>query len=85
MIRVADLSGMPPIARVPENNPKTILRVLEMGTQGIQVPHIEGVEGAKRAVAAVSYPPIGERGGAGRTRTAGYGSVSWAEHVRTSN
>ena len=85
MIRVADLSGITPIARVPENNPKTILRVLEMGTQGIQVPHIEGVEGAKRAVAAVRYPPIGERGGARSTRTAGYGSVSWAEHMRTSN
>lgn len=85
MIRMADLSGITPIARVPENNPKTILRVLEMRTQGIQVPHIEGVEGAKRAVAAVRYPPIRGRGGAGSTRTAGYGSVSWAEHMRPSN
>ena len=85
MIRVADLSGVTPIVRVPENNPKTILRVLEMGAQGIQVPHIEGVEGARRAVAAVRYPPVGERGGAGSTRAAGYGSVPWVEHMRSSN
>ena len=49
------------------------------------MPHIEGVEGAKRAVAAVRYPPQGERGGAGTTRAAGYGSVPWTEHMRTSN
>ena len=85
MIRVADLCGVTPIVRVPENNPKTILRLLDAGAQGIQVPHIEGVEGARRAVAAVRYPPVGERGGAGSTRAAGYGATSWTEHIRTSN
>ena len=71
MIRVADLTGVTPIVRVPENNPKIILRVLDMGAQGVQVPHIEGIEGAKRAVAAVRYPPLGERGAAGSTRGSG--------------
>jgi 4-hydroxy-2-oxoheptanedioate aldolase len=85
MIRIADLSGITPIVRVPENNAKLILRVLEMGAQGIQVPHIEGLEGARRAVAAVRYPPLGTRGAAGSTRAAGYGAIPWREHVRTSN
>ncbi len=85
MIRVADLTGITPIVRVPENNAKLILRLLDMGAQGIQVPHISGLEDAKRAVAAVRYPPLGERGAAGSTRAAGYGSVPWNEHVRTSN
>ncbi len=85
MIRVADLCGITPIVRVPDNNPKTILRLLDSGAQGIQVPHIEGAEGARRAAAAVRYPPAGERGGAGSTRAAGYGSVPWLEHMRTSN
>jgi 2-keto-3-deoxy-L-rhamnonate aldolase RhmA len=48
----------------PRDNAKLILRVLDMGAQGIQVPHIEGLEGAKRAVAAVRYPPLGQRGAA---------------------
>jgi 2-keto-3-deoxy-L-rhamnonate aldolase RhmA len=85
MIRIADLTGITSIVRVPENNPKTILRVLDMGAQGVQVPHVEGIEGAKRAVAAVRYPPVGERGAAGSTRAAGYGSIPWREHVQTSN
>jgi len=63
MIRVADLCGITPIVRVPENNPKTILRILDAGAQGIQVPRIEGVDGALRAVAAVRHPPVGDRGG----------------------
>ncbi len=85
MIRVADLSGITSIVRVPENNPKTILRILDMGAQGIQVPHVEGIEGARRAVDALRYPPVGQRGAAGSTRAAGYGSVPWREHVQTSN
>jgi 2-keto-3-deoxy-L-rhamnonate aldolase RhmA len=85
MIRIADLTGITPIVRVPENNAKLILRILDMGAQGIQVPHIAGVEDAKRAVAAVRYPPVGERGAAGSTRAAGYGSIPWREHVQTSN
>ena len=56
-----------------------------MGAQGIQVPHISGAEGARKAVEAVRYPPVGDRGGAGSTRAAGYGSVPWVEHMETSN
>jgi len=85
MIRVADLCGITPVVRVPDENPKTILRVLDMGAQGIQVPHIAGAEGARKAVEAVRYPPVGDRGGAGSTRAAGYGAVPWQEHMRTSN
>tara|TARA_B100000315_G_scaffold113016_1_gene103673 strand:+ start:765 stop:1565 length:801 start_codon:yes stop_codon:yes gene_type:complete len=85
MIRVADLAGITSVVRVPDNDTKLILRILDMGAQGIQVPHIAGVEGAKRAVDAVRYPPVGDRGGAGSTRAAGYGSVPWRDHVRTSN
>jgi len=85
MIRVADLSGITSIVRVPDNDAKLILRVLDMGAQGIQVPHIEGIEGAKRAVQAVRYPPLGQRGGAGTTRAAGYGSLPWQEHMQSSN
>ena len=85
MIRVADLSGITSIVRVPDNDPKLILRLLDMGAQGIQVPHVAGLEGAKQAVNAVRYPPVGERGAAGTTRAAGYGSVPWQEHMRSSN
>ena len=73
------------MVRVPDNDAKLILRILDMGAEGIIVPHIEGLEGAKRAVDAVRYPPLGDRGGAGGTRAARFGAVPWNEHVQQSN
>lgn len=85
MIRACDLAGITSIIRVPDNNPKTILRILDMGAQGIQVPHIESKDDALRAVKAVRYAPLGERGMAGSSRAARYGSVSLKNHIETSN
>ena len=66
MIRASDLAGVTSMVRVPDNDAKLILRLLDMGAEGIIVPHVDGLEGAKRAVDAVRYPPMGERGGAAR-------------------
>jgi 2-keto-3-deoxy-L-rhamnonate aldolase RhmA len=85
MIRAADLAGVTSIVRVPDNDEKLILRILDAGAEGIIIPHVDGLEGAKRAVAAVRYAPLGHRGGAGSTRAAGYGSIGWDQHVRSSN
>jgi len=85
MIVAADLVDITPIVRVSDSDPGFILRVLDMGAQGIVIPHVDGLEGAKKAVEAVRYPPVGLRGGAGATRAARFGSVGWADHVRTSN
>ena len=85
MIVAADLADITPIVRVSDSDPGFILRILDMGAQGIVIPHVDGLEGAKEAVSAVRYAPLGTRGGAGGTRAARFGSVSWDEHVRTSN
>jgi len=85
MLRACDLAGITSIVRVPDNNPKTILRVLDAGAQGIQVPHIADVNDAVAAVKAVRYAPLGERGMAGSTRAARYGAVPLKEHMATSN
>ena len=85
MIRACDLAGITSIVRVPDNNPKTILRILDAGAQGIQVPHIADGNDAMAAVKAVRYAPLGERGMAGSTRAARYGAVPLKEHMATSN
>ena len=85
MVRACDLAGICSLVRVPDNNPKTILRVLETGAQGIQVPHITGVADALEAVKAVRYAPLGERGMGGPTRATRFGSVPMGEHISTSN
>ena len=85
MVRAADLAGVTSVIRVPDNDEKLILRLLDAGAEGIIIPHVAGLEGAKKAVDAVRYGPLGHRGGAGGTRAAGYGTVPWEEHVRQSN
>ena len=85
MVRACEVTGICSLVRVPDNSPKTILRVLEMGVQGIQVPHIEGRDDAIAAVKAVRYAPLGERGMGGPTRAARYGTVPMSEHTKRSN
>ena len=85
MVRACDVTGICSLVRVPDNSPKTILRVLEMGAQGIQVPHIAGKDDALAAVQAVRYAPLGERGMGGPTRATRYGTVPMKEHTKRSN
>jgi 2-keto-3-deoxy-L-rhamnonate aldolase RhmA len=85
LIRAADQVDITPLVRVPGHDTGIILKVLESGAQGIQVPHVQTAAQARELVKAVRYAPLGERGAAGGTRAAGYGFVPWAEHVRRSN
>ena len=85
MIRAADLVDVTPCVRVPDNDPKLMLRLLEIGAQGIMVPHVHSREEAAKAVKAVRYDPLGERGALAGSRAARYGTVPWEEHARTSN
>jgi 4-hydroxy-2-oxoheptanedioate aldolase len=63
--RAAQLRGVTPLARVPANDPPTILRFLDAGMLGVHVPNVRSVEEAERAVRAVKYGPRGIRGLAG--------------------
>lgn len=73
MIRAAEAANISPIVRVPANLPHEILRYLDIGATGIQIPHVENAVQAAAAVSAIRYPPEGERGLAAITRAAGYG------------
>ena len=62
MVRAAELSGMTPIVRVPRAEPVEILKVLDIGAQGIHVPQINSKETAMVVARASRYYPEGERG-----------------------
>jgi len=85
MIRAAELAGVTSVIRVPENDPGLIQRLLDMGAEGIAIPHVDGLEGAKRAVDAVRYRPLGNRGVAGGSRASRFGTVPIREHIQQSN
>lgn len=61
MVQALSLTGTPPFARVPWNEPSVIMRVLDMGCQGVIVPLVESPADAERAVAAARYAPLGSR------------------------
>lgn len=65
-----------PVVRPPWNDPVMIKRVLDIGAQSVLLPYVQTAEEAKRAVAAVRYPPAGIRGVAAATRASRYGRVN---------
>lgn len=82
MLRAAKSAGILAVVRTVEAD---ILRVLDIGASGIQVPQVESGEQARRIVAAAKYPPVGTRGAAFSTRAAGYGFFGGTAHAQASN
>jgi len=85
MVMAAERAGITPIVRTPGFDPAFILRLLDMGVQGVQVPHVSSAETAREAVKAVRYPPHGERGMAAASRAADYGKTKLLDHMAASN
>ena len=81
----AERVGITPIVRTPGFDPAFILRLLDMGVQGIQVPHVSDAATARPAVQAVRYPPLGDRGMAAGSRAAEFGNIPLVEHMAQSN
>jgi 4-hydroxy-2-oxoheptanedioate aldolase len=85
LVRAAELRHIVPLIRTPENNPKMILRYLDIGAMGIIIPEVNSKEEAESAVQAVKYAPIGNRGLA-TMRCADYGyGISRSEYLQEAN
>ena len=85
MVMAAERVGITPIVRTPGFDPAFVLRLLDMGVQGVQLPHISDARMAREAVKAVRYAPLGERGMAGASRASDYGKLSVKDHIDRSN
>lgn len=85
LVRACRAADVVPLARVPEDHPKTILRALDVGCVGVMIPQVESPEQARAAVAATKYAPAGTRSLAGATAAAWWGKVPMPDHVAASN
>ncbi|ATY12301.1 2-dehydro-3-deoxyglucarate aldolase [Amycolatopsis sp. AA4] len=81
-IVAAQAHGLGVLVRVGEDEPALMLRVLDLGADGVVVPHVDTAEQARSAVAAAHYPPLGKRGFATYSRAGRFGARSAAEHLR---
>ena len=84
MLRAADAGGTSPIVRLYTHEPEIILKVLELGAEGISLPGLQSAENLRAVADAVYYPPLGHRGACGHTRVGGYNSrrSDFPEHVQ---
>ena len=72
---VADAGGVP-LARVPSNRHDHIKRVLDNGAHGIVVPMVNSRAEAEAAVAAMLYPPYGNRSVGGSLPPLNFGTTA---------
>ena len=68
MAMAADAVGITAIARPRSKAAADIQSVMDRGVAGVQIPHINSAEDARRAVAAVKFGPGAARGLAAGTR-----------------
>lgn len=74
-VRAALLTGLTPMARVRGVDRAAILKLLDIGIQGVVVPCVSSVEDAKALISYAKFYPLGERGYC-PTRKDGWGFAS---------
>ncbi len=79
-ILAARAGGMPVLVRPASAAPEQILNALDLGAQGVVIPHVRSAAEAQASVRACHYGP-GGRGFAGSTRAAGYTTLGMAKHL----
>ncbi len=85
LIRAAELHGMSPIIRTTDATDENILRALDLGAHGVEVPQVNTREAAEAVVSACKYYPEGTRGVCRYTRAAEYTNIDKANHFTKSN
>ena len=61
-IRCAENSGLTPLCRVRETSRPAILKLLDVGAQGLIVPNVHSVEQVEEIISFAKYYPLGQRG-----------------------
>jgi 4-hydroxy-2-oxoheptanedioate aldolase len=85
MVRAAECANITSIVRIAMNIRQNILRYLDMGALGVQIPMVNTKVEAEAVVESVKYPPVGKRGLAS-IRAAGYALTRpLGEYVKEAN
>ena len=85
LVIAAQGTGVAPIIRVGDNDERLILRALDIGAEGVQVPQINSIPDAEAVVHAAKYAPLGERGLSIFTRAGNYFADDGAGHTDRQN
>ncbi len=86
-IMAARLSGVSALVRLASVDEVEIRKALELGAEGVVIPHIRTKEEAELCVRAAKFPPLGRRGAESNVRAAKFGGpgFKWDEYIADSN
>lgn len=85
MIRASKAAGISAVVRTPGFEPIHVMRSLDAGADGVQIPQVTTLEQIKQAVAAARYYPRGNRGACAFSAATCYSVIPFSEHIATSN
>jgi len=87
VVLAARMCNVSPLVRVTRPDEIEIRKALEMGAEGVIIPHVKTVEDMKTCVRGAKFPPIGRRGYDGTVRSAGYGYANYdaSKYIENSN
>lgn len=87
LIMGAKLAGISPLVRVSCVDEVQIRKVLEMGAEGVIIPHVRTTDDVHTILQGSKFPPLGRRGGESCVRSAKFGGpeFSWNEYTRKAN
>lgn len=87
LIMAAKLAGIPSVVRVTSADEVEIRKVLEMGAEGVVVPHTRNAKDVHEIIRGAKFPPMGRRGGESNVRSANFGGpgFSWSAYTEKSN
>jgi len=82
----AERHGLVPVTRVPSGGNSNILRVLDSGTKGVMVPHVENTAASAAYLTQMRYAAVpGSRGVATLTRCSMFDYRNEATHLERQN
>lgn len=85
MVMACESNGVSPIMRVGNIDEADILKALDIGVHGIQVPNVSNVNDIDRIIQYAKYPPVGKRGFSPFTRAGNYSLASATSLTQTAN
>lgn len=80
-ILAAQLNEVTPMVRMPETIPYLMRNYMEMGAQGILVPHVNTKEQAEMGQLALRYAPDGNASACRSIHSDGYNPTRWLEYL----
>jgi 4-hydroxy-2-oxoheptanedioate aldolase len=85
MVMACESRGVSPIMRLGALNENDILKALDIGVHGVQIPNIFQKQQVEELLLYSKFPPLGNRGFSPFTRAAGYSKANAAIHVNNAN